>query len=79
MLFALRRPTRRLGGVGTHPVVIAKEAATIDLLSDGRFELGFGAGWMTTDYEHTGITFDPPGTRIERMAAWPLRSDRPSG
>ncbi|MEY2431573.1 MAG: hypothetical protein QOC92_1298 [Acidimicrobiaceae bacterium] len=52
----------------THPVVIAKEAATIDLLSEGRFELGLGAGWMTTDYERTGIAFDPAGTRIERMS-----------
>ena len=51
----------------THPVVIAKEAATIDVLSDGRFELGLGAGWMTSDYEQTGIAFDPAGTRIERM------------
>ncbi len=51
----------------THPVVLAKEAATIDVLSDGRFELGLGAGWMTTDYEQTGITFDRAGTRIERM------------
>jgi probable F420-dependent oxidoreductase len=51
----------------THPVVIAKEAATIDLLSEGRFELGLGAGWMTSDYAQSGIAFDPPGTRIERM------------
>ena len=51
----------------THPVVIAKEAATIDLLSDGRLELGLGAGWMTTDYEQTGIAFDAAGTRIERL------------
>ncbi|HEX4821148.1 MAG TPA: LLM class F420-dependent oxidoreductase [Acidimicrobiales bacterium] len=51
----------------THPVVIAKEAATLDLLSDGRFELGLGAGWMTTDYEQAGIPLDPPGTRIQRL------------
>jgi probable F420-dependent oxidoreductase len=52
----------------THPVVLAKEAATIDVLSDGRFELGLGAGWMTTDYVQTGIAFDRAGTRIERMS-----------
>jgi probable F420-dependent oxidoreductase len=51
-----------------HPVVLAKEAATIDLLSDGRFELGLGAGWMPTDYAQAGITLDPPGRRIERLA-----------
>lgn len=50
-----------------HPVVLAKEAATIDLLSDGRFDLGLGAGWMASDYEQTGIPFDSPGTRISRM------------
>jgi probable F420-dependent oxidoreductase len=51
-----------------HPVVLAKEAATLDLLSEGRLEFGLGAGWMTSDYEQTGIPLDPPGTRIERMA-----------
>lgn len=50
-----------------HPVVLAKEAATVDLLSDGRLELGLGAGWMTTDYEQSGIRLDPPGTRIRRL------------
>ncbi len=51
-----------------HPVVLAKEAATLDLLSDGRLDFGLGAGWMASDYEQTGIPLDPPGTRIERMA-----------
>jgi probable F420-dependent oxidoreductase len=50
-----------------HPVVLAKEAATIDQLSDGRFDLGLGAGWMTSDYEKSGIPLDSAGTRIERM------------
>ncbi|MDQ2943259.1 MAG: TIGR03621 family F420-dependent LLM class oxidoreductase, partial [Candidatus Dormibacteraeota bacterium] len=45
----------------------AKEAATLDLLSDGRLEFGLGAGWMVSDYEQTGIPYDTPGTRIERM------------
>jgi probable F420-dependent oxidoreductase len=50
-----------------HPVVLAKEAATLDLLSDGRFDLGLGAGWMASDYEQAGIPFDGPGTRIVRL------------
>jgi probable F420-dependent oxidoreductase len=50
-----------------HPVVLAKEAATLDLLSDGRFDLGLGAGWLASDYEQSGIALDSPGVRIERM------------
>lgn len=50
-----------------HPAVMAKEAATLDILSDGRFELGMGAGWMTTDYEGAGIPLDPPSVRIARL------------
>jgi probable F420-dependent oxidoreductase len=50
-----------------HPVVFAKEAATLDLLSEGRLELGLGAGWMRTDYDAAGIDHDPPGVRIDRM------------
>jgi probable F420-dependent oxidoreductase len=50
-----------------HPAVLAKDTATIDLLSDGRLEVGVGAGWMTDDYSWTGITHDRPGVRIDRM------------
>ncbi len=47
-----------------HPALHAMEAATIDLLSDGRFELGMGAGGsLMSDFEQTGIPFDPPGFR----------------
>ena len=64
--------TLRIGGLVfdndyKHPVVLAKEAATIDLLSDGRLELGIGAGWMNTDYEQSGIPQDAAGVRISRM------------
>ena len=51
-----------------HPIVLAKEIATLDLLSEGRVEFGLGAGWMTTDYDQSGIANDPPGVRISRMA-----------
>lgn len=50
-----------------HPSVLAKETATLDLLSDGRLEVGVGAGWMTDDYATTGIPHDRPGLRIDRM------------
>ncbi len=50
-----------------HPVVLAKEAATVDVLSGGRLEFGIGAGWMTHDYETAGIPMDRPGVRIERL------------
>ncbi len=50
-----------------HPAFVAQEAATLDLLSDGRFELGLGAGWHGPDYTTTGIPFDPPGVRVGRF------------
>ncbi len=51
-----------------HPVVLAKELATLDRISDGRLEVGIGAGWMTTDYEQAGLPKDRPGVRIARLA-----------
>jgi probable F420-dependent oxidoreductase len=51
-----------------HPVVVAKEIATLDLLTEGRLEVGMGAGWMRTDYDMSGIEMDPGGTRIARLA-----------
>jgi probable F420-dependent oxidoreductase len=50
-----------------HPVVMAKELATLDLLSDGRLEIGLGAGWMVSDYEQAGMTYDPAGVRVDRF------------
>jgi probable F420-dependent oxidoreductase len=50
-----------------HPVVLAKELATIDLLSEGRLEIGIGAGWMISDYEQAGMPYDTAGVRIDRF------------
>lgn len=51
-----------------HPVVLAKEVASLDVLSDGRVELGLGAGWMKSDYQKSGLVQDPAGVRIQRLA-----------
>ena len=50
-----------------HAVTLAKEIATLDVVSGGRVEFGIGAGWMTDDYEAAGIEFDRPGVRRDRM------------
>jgi probable F420-dependent oxidoreductase len=51
-----------------HPVPLAKELATLDVVSGGRLEVGLGAGWMRTDYERAGMPYDPAGVRVDRMA-----------
>ena len=50
-----------------HPVVLAREAATVDLLSEGRLELGLGAGHMRSEYEEAGIAFDDDAIRVQRL------------
>lgn len=50
-----------------HPVMLAKEAATLDLLSEGRFELGIGAGWLRSEYEQAGMAFESAGVRVSRL------------
>jgi len=50
-----------------HPLMLAREAATLDLLSGGRLELGIGAGWHVPDYRQLGMQYDRPGIRIDRM------------
>ena len=49
------------------PAVLAKEAATIDLLSDGRLEFGIGAGWNAVEYGAMGLTFGPPPDRVDKL------------
>lgn len=51
-----------------HPVVLAKELATLDLLTEGRLEVGMGAGWLRSDYDLWGVPIDPPGIRVSRLA-----------
>lgn len=50
-----------------NPLLLAKEMATIDALSGGRVEFGLGSGFYAMDYNQTGIAFDPPETRVERL------------
>ena len=64
---SLRVGTLVLGNDYKHPAVVAKEFATLDVLSDGRVEAGIGAGWMRVDYEALGFRYDSHGTRIERL------------
>jgi probable F420-dependent oxidoreductase len=63
----LRVGTLVLGNDYKHPAVVAKEFATLDLLSGGRVEAGIGAGWQKSDYDAIGFPYDGPGTRIERL------------
>ena len=63
----LRVGTMVLDNDYRHPLVLAKELATLDVLSGGRLEVGLGAGWMVSDYEQSGIAYDSPGVRIGRL------------
>src|ERR1700689_2078545 len=51
-----------------HPVVLAKEIATLGLAAEGRVEVGLGAGSLRSDYEEAGIEFDAPAVRVDRLA-----------
>ena len=50
-----------------HPLILAKEIATLDVLSNGRVELGLGAGFSQAEYDSAGIRFDSPGVRVARL------------
>jgi probable F420-dependent oxidoreductase len=64
----LRVGTNVLNNDLRHPVLVAREAATIDVLTDGRFQLGLGAGSIQSEYDQAGLRFAPGGARVERLA-----------
>jgi probable F420-dependent oxidoreductase len=64
----LRVGTNVLNNDFRHPVLVAREAATADLLTDGRLQLGLGAGHMKSEYDEAGLRFDAGGVRVERLA-----------
>ncbi len=50
-----------------HPVLLAREAATLDLLSEGRFELGLGAGVSLEEFQHMGLPVLSAGARVGQL------------
>jgi probable F420-dependent oxidoreductase len=64
---ALRVGTLVVNNDFRHPAVLAKDAATVGLLTGERLELGLGAGHMKSEYDQAGIPFDPPATRVARL------------
>jgi F420-dependent oxidoreductase-like protein len=74
LLAALAAQTQRLrmgvmvtGNTYRHPAVLAKMAATVDVVSGGRLDFGLGAGWFEAEHTAYGIPFYPPGERIRRL------------
>jgi len=74
VLAALAAETKRLriglmvtGNTYRHPAVLAKIAATVDVISNGRLDLGIGAGWNVYEHESMGIPLYAPGERIRRL------------
>jgi probable F420-dependent oxidoreductase len=64
----LRVGTNVLNNDFRHPVLVAREAATVDLLTDGRLMLGLGAGYMQSEYDQAGLGYDTGGARVDRLA-----------
>jgi probable F420-dependent oxidoreductase len=64
----LRLGTLVLANDFRHPVLLARDVATIDQISGGRFEMGLGAGWRRGEYEQAGIPYDAAPVRINRLA-----------
>src|SRR2546429_6498201 len=73
----LRVGTAVLNNDFRHPALLAREAATLDVLSDGRLELGLGAGHMQSEYEQAGLAFDSGATRVERLGEAGVLLQRP--
>jgi probable F420-dependent oxidoreductase len=65
---AMRVQTAVLGVDYRHPVLVHRMAATLDVISEGRLELGLGAGWMRAEYAAAGLDYDRPGVRIDRLS-----------
>jgi probable F420-dependent oxidoreductase len=68
MTTTLRIGTFVLANDFHHPVLLGREAATVDLLTGGRLELGLGTGYALADYTQSGIPLSPPGVRVSRFA-----------
>ncbi len=66
---SLRIGTLVLNNDLRHPQVLAQELATLDAMTDGRLEIGLGAGWNRPEYDAAGLAFDPPAARLRRMKA----------
>ena len=64
---SLRLATHVLANDFRNPVMLAHEAATLDVLSEGRLEFGMGAGWLMLDYAAAGVPFDGAATRVRRL------------
>jgi len=64
----LRLGTLVLDNDFRNPLLLAREAATVDVISNGRFELGIGAGWLDRDNHSLGIAYDAPTVRVDRLA-----------
>src|SRR5262245_18387526 len=70
----LRVGTNVLNNDFRHPVLVAREMATVDLLTEGRLQLGLGAGFMQAEYDQLGIHFDTGGRRVEDRKSTRLNS-----
>lgn len=66
---SLRIGTLVLNNDFRHPVLLAQEMATLDVVTDGRLEIGLGAGWARDEYDGAALAFDRPGKRLARLAA----------